>query len=295
MTPASPRPAHDLTGRTIVVTGATDGIGRVTAERLAQRGARLAIVGRNAAKVRDTVAGLAAAAPSAPAALGVVADLSVQADVRRAAAELDAALPAVDVLVNNAGAIFGTRGDSADGIEQTFALNHLGYFLFTARLLPALRRGTAPRIVVVASEAHRSATLTLDDLAFRHRRWTSWGAYCESKLANIMFTYALARRLTGTGITANCLHPGFVQSRFGSGMGVVGWLLRGAMQVAAISVERGAQTSLHLAGDPGVASRTGQYFDQSAPRRSNDVSYDVEAQDALWRASEQMTGEPFAP
>jgi retinol dehydrogenase 12 len=284
---------QDMTGRTVVVTGATDGIGRVTAERLAQRGARVAIVGRNAAKVRATVDAIAGAAPGAPPPTGIVADLSVQAEVRRAAAELDASLPAVDVLVNNAGAIFSAHQSSADGIERTFALNHLGYFLFTKHLLPALRRGTAPRIVVVASEAHRGASLVLDDLTFRHRRWTSWGAYSESKLANIMFTYALARRLRGTGISANCLHPGFVRTQFGSTGGMFGMLLRMVMQVSAISVERGAATSVFLAADRTVSARSGEYYDASKARRSTDGSYDAEAQEALWVASERLVGEPF--
>lgn len=288
-------PTRDMVGRTVVVTGATDGIGRVTAERLAQRGARVAIVGRNPAKVSATVADIARAVPDAPAVTAVTADLSVQAEVRRAAAELDAALPAVDVLVNNAGAIYAEQQQSADGLERTMALNHVGYFLFTKHLLPALRRGTAPRIVVVASEAHRGTALHLDDLMFRHRRWTGWGAYCESKLANIMFTYALARRLRGTGITANCLHPGFVRSQFGSGTGFAGVMLRMAMRVAAISVERGAATSVFLAADRSVAARSGEYFDNCAARRSSDASYDAEAQEALWAITERLAGEAFAP
>lgn len=286
-------PTRDMVGRTVVITGATDGIGRITAERLAQRGARVAIVGRNPAKVSATVSEIARAAPDAPEITAVIADLSVQAEVRRAAAELDAALPAVDVLVNNAGAIYAEHEQSADGVERTMALNHIGYFLFTKHMLPALRRGAAARIVVVASEAHRGAALHLDDLLFRHRRWTSWGAYCESKLANIMFTYALARRLRGTGITANCLHPGFVQSQFGSGGGFASVMLRLAMRVAAISVERGAETSVFLAADRSVAARSGEYFDKCAVRRSSDASYDAEAQEALWTATERLAGEAF--
>jgi retinol dehydrogenase-12 len=278
-----------MAGRRCVVTGATDGIGLITAERLAEWGAEVHLVGRNAGKVAATVTRIATAAPTATV-RGYVADLSLQADTRRVVAEIAAAAPAIDVLVNNAGAIYTSRALSGDGIELTLALNHLGYFLFTALALPLLRRGTAPRIVNVASEAHRHASLHFDDLQFAHR-YTGWGAYGQSKLANIMFTYELARRLAGTGITANTLHPGVVSTRFATNNGFWGQAQRKAMDLFSMTPEQGARTQLHLASSPEVAAVTGQYFDDCAPRRSNDASYRVDDQQRLWSISESLVGE----
>lgn len=287
--------ARDLAGRRIVVTGATDGIGRVTAERLAQRGAEVAIVARNADKVAATVRAIAAAAPDAPPPHGIVADLAVQAEVRRAAVALSDAMPEIDVLVNNAGAMFDRRVETADGIERTVALNHLAYALLTARLLPALRRGRTPRIVNVASRAHVGARLVVDDLQHTRRAFSGWRAYAESKLHNILHTVALARRLDASGVTVNALHPGFVASRFGTGAGVLGHLLRAVMQVAAIDVEAGARTSIFLAGDPSVAGRTGGYYVRSALVAPSAVARDVAAQEALWQVTERLIGESAAP
>lgn len=287
---------HDtlpLAGRTIVVTGATDGIGRVTAERLAQRGAQMVLVGRNPARLDATRQAIAAAASSAPAPITFCADLSAQAEIRRVTAEIRAAVPAVDVLVNNAGALFAERSETVDGIERTFALNHLGYFLFTAELLPALKAGRAPRIVNVASEAHRSASLVLDDLQHSRRSWSGWRAYCESKLANIAFTYALARRLEGSGVAVNCLHPGFVASSFGSSNGWISVALRFFMTFAAINVEQGAATSIFLAGDPSVDGASGGYYDKRRLKTSNAASRVVADQEALWAQSEALVGRSF--
>lgn len=275
------------------MTGATDGIGRITAERLAQRGARLVLVGRNPARLDAAQRDIASAAPGAPAPLTFCGDLSVQADIRRVTGEIRSALPAVDVLVNNAGAVFSERRETVDGIERTFALNHLGYFLFTAELLPALKAGHAPRIVNVASDAHRSASLVLDDLQHLRRGWSGWRAYCESKLANIAFSYALARRLEGSGITVNCLHPGFVASSFGSGNGWISVALRFFMTFAAINVEKGAATPVFLASDPSVAGASGGYYDKCRAKTSNAASRVVADQEALWAQSEALVGRSF--
>lgn len=285
----------DLIGRRIVVTGATDGIGRVTALRLAERGAAVAIVGRNADKVAATVRAIGIAAPWAPTPRGVVADLAEQAQVRRAAAELSALMPDLDVLVNNAGAMFDRREVTGDGIERTVALNHLAYALLTARLLPALARGRDARVVNVASRAHVGATLVVDDLQHVRRAYSGWRAYAESKLCNILHTYALARRLEGRGITVNALHPGFVASQFGASAGLIGMALRLVMPVAAIDVESGARTSIFLAADASVAGRSGGYYAKSAPAISNAISRRIEAQESLWEATQRLLGEPPCP
>ncbi len=276
-----------------MVTGATDGIGRITAERLAQRGAQLVLVGRNPGRLDAARRDIAAVAAGAPVPLTFCGDLSVQADIRRVAAEIRAALPAIDVLVNNAGALFAERAETVDGIERTFALNHLGYFLFTAELLPAIKAGRSPRIVNVASDAHRSARLVLDDLQHTRRGWSGWRAYCESKLANIAFTYALARRLTGSGVTVNALHPGFVASSFGSSNGWISVALRFFMTFAAINVEQGAATSIFLASDPSVNGASGGYYGKCRLKASNDASRVVADQEALWAASEALVGRRF--
>lgn len=168
------------------------------------------------------------------------ADLSSQAEIKALAGRLTVDGRAIDVLVNNVGAIFTRRRESADGIEMTFALNHLGYFLLTGLLLESLKANAAARIVNVASQAHRSGRIDLEDLQGR-RRYRGWSAYCQSKLANVLFTYRLAMLLEGTAVTANCLHPGFVASRFGQNNG---WLfvtaLKAAMRLSAIDVEAGA-------------------------------------------------------
>lgn len=279
----------------MVVTGATDGIGRVTAERLAQRGALVAIVGRQREKVDRTVQAIAAAAPQAPPPRGFVADLSRRRDVHRVAREIHDAFGALDVLVNNAGALFDTRAETEDGIERTVALNHLGYVRLTAHLLPALRQGVAARVVCVASRAHQGAQLVLDDLQHVRRPYRGWRAYAESKLHNIMYASAMARRLAASHITVNALHPGFVASRFGSDAGFVGRLLRVVMPLAAVDVEAGARTSIALAGDPALADQTGGYYVRSAPAVPSAIARDEAAQEALWRATEALMDEPACP
>ncbi|MFM9864808.1 MAG: SDR family oxidoreductase [Micropepsaceae bacterium] len=278
-----------LSGKEIVVTGATDGIGKVTARELAKMGASVTIVGRNAAKGEAAVAELRNAAGHER--VGFVAgDLESQAGVRAAASEIKARVKRLDVLLNNAGAMFQSRQQTADGIERTFALNHLGYFLLTHELLDLLKASGPSRIVSVASAAHQGAKLDVSDLQ-NEKQYSGWRAYGQSKLANIHFTYELARRLQGTAVTANCLHPGFVASRFGDNNG--GWLkfaIGLAKSVAAISEENGAKTSVFLASSPAVQGVSGQYFDKCAAVRSSAVSYDVDVARELWRQSERLTG-----
>ena len=280
-----------LAGRHCVVTGGTDGIGLVTARELARRGAAVTVVGRNREKGEAVVAAIRAATGNAAVTLET-ADLSRQREVRALGARLLAASPRLDVLVNNAGAVFGERALTEDGVERTLALNHLAYFLLTGLLLPALHRAAAEtgeaRVVSVASDAHRRARLDLDDAQLA-RGYRAYLAYANSKLANVLFTYELARRLTGTGVTANCLHPGVVRTRFGRGASP---LVRAFFALAApflISAERGARTTIHLAASPEVAGVTGQYFERERPVRSSPASYDEDAQRRLWALSEGLT------
>ena len=278
-----------VSGRTILVTGATDGIGLQSAVELARLGARLHLVGRNPAKLEAAAARVAAAGTGAQP-VTYVADLSSQASIRQLAGEVTANAPILDVLLNNAGGIFPRRVLSADGIEMTFALNHLGYFLLTSLLLPCLRGAPEARIVNVASAAHAGAVLDFEDLQLE-RSYSAWKAYGRSKLANIYFTRELARRVQGEGMTANCLHPGFVASNFaGEAKGLFGWAIGAAKRVAAISVANGAKTPVFLCAAPDVEGITGKYFDRCRSVASSKVSHDDVAASRLWSVSERLTG-----
>ena len=279
-----------MKNKTVLVTGATDGIGKETALRIAAQGARVLIVGRNAEKGAAAVADIANQTGN-PAVEFLQADLSAQAQVRSLAAEVKERTERLDVLVNNAGAILFRREESADGIEMTFALNHLNYFLLTHELTDVLTASGAARVVNVSSIAHRRAVLDFRDLELKHG-FGAWKAYARSKLANVMFTYGLARRLEGSGVTANCLHPGFVRSQFGRNNG---FFARTGVALAmrfgnAISVAQGAETSVYLASSSAVERQTALYFDTCRAVRSNEVSYDRAAQDRLWDISKEMVG-----
>src|SRR5262245_4089314 len=240
--------ANLMHGKICVVTGATSGIGLVTAQELARQGATLIVVARNAERGAATVSRVRQETGNAAVEL-VVADLSAQAQVRPLAGEIQHRFPHLDVLVNNAGALFTRRQLSQDGLEMTFALNHLAYFLLTNLLLDPLKVADSARIVNVSSEAHRRAQLDFSDLQGQHH-YNGWRAYARSKLANILFTYELARRLAGTGIATNALHPGFVATNFGRNNRSLTAALFRILQLAAISPEEGAQTITHLASSP---------------------------------------------
>ncbi len=278
-----------MAGRTVVVTGATGGIGRVTARELARLGATVVAIGRDRER-GETLAAEIAGDPRAGSALFLATDLSSQAEVRRVTAEVRKRCPRLDVLVNNAGAMFGRRRLSADGIEMTFALNHLGYFLLTRLLLPALEAAAPSRIVNVASDAHRRAALDLADLQ-AEKGYKGFPVYCRSKLANIHFTYELARRLDGSGVAANALHPGFVATDIGSRNRAVpplAWRL--ATTFGAIGVEAGARTSVFLASSPEVEGTSGGYFHKCRPTLSSPASRDAGVAGRLWDISAEMVG-----
>lgn len=271
-----------------MVTGATSGIGLVTALALAQQGATVVIVGRNPERGAATVARITQATGNT-AVTWCIADLSSQAQVRQLAEEFHRRFERLDVLVNNAGALFTKRNLSADGIETTFALNHLGYFLLTHMVLDRLKASAPARIVNVASGAHRGGQVNFADLQGQHR-YGGWRAYCQSKLANVLFTYELASQLAGTGVTANALHPGFVATNFGKNTpGAFAWLMRG-LHMLALSPARGAETMTYLATAPEVEGVTGQYFVKKRAVQSAPVSYDRDVAQRLWRISAEMVG-----
>ena len=276
-----------MAGKLVLVTGATAGIGLVTARELARAGANVVLVGRSPERCQQAV-DLIRKETGNPAVEAIVGDLSSQNDVRRVASEFLQRFDRLDVLVNNAGAFFSERKESADGIEMTWALNHLGYFLLTNLLLDRIKATGSARVVSVASDAHRFASgINFDDPEGK-KKYGGWAAYSQSKLANILFTRELARRLAGSVVTANCLHPGFVASNFTAGNGRMGWVLRQLASLFAINVDEGAKTSIYLASSRDVAATTGAYFAkcrQAKPTRaaSNDASAS-----RLWELSERM-------
>jgi len=275
-----------MDGKTVIVTGATSGIGEVAAIRLAEKGARIVFTARDKARADDTMAALKRANPRGDHAMHM-ADLSRLSEMKRAAAEL-AREPQIDVLVNNAGALFNKRTETADGLEMTFALNHMAYFVITNMLLGKLKPGA--RIVTVASNAHRGARLDFDDLQSR-RGYAGFPVYSRSKLCNILFNRELARRLAGSGVTANALHPGFVATRFGNDSGgIVRAVLKVAKPIGAISPEEGAQTIIYLASSPDAAAVSGEYFYECKPATPTAEARNDEDAKRLWDISQQIAG-----
>jgi len=278
----------EMQNKVVLVTGATNGIGYEAAKVLAGKGATIVGVGRNPQKCADAAQRIKSLTGNARVEF-LIADLARQAGVRQVADEFKHKYDRLDVLLNNAGAFFARREESAEGLEMTWALNHLNYFLLTDLLLDVIKASAPARIVNVSSGAHTGAkSINFDDVEFKHG-YSGWTVYSHSKLANVMFTYELARRLAGTQITANALHPGFVATGFGHNNG---GLMRTGMNVvqkiAAKTPEEGAATSIYLASSPAVEGVTGKYFSDSKETRSSAVSYDVAAQQRLWQLSEEM-------
>jgi NAD(P)-dependent dehydrogenase (short-subunit alcohol dehydrogenase family) len=284
-----PQNERQMLGKVCIVTGATSGIGQVTARRLAEGGATTVIIARSRTKAEEAARSIERAGAAGKVEL-VIADFDSLDDVRRAGSELAARFPKIDVLVNNAGAINMARTTTKDGLETTFAVNHLAPFLLTHLLLDRLKDGAPSRIVNVASRAHIRSGIDFDDLEGK-KGYGGLRAYAQSKLCNILFTYELARRLEGTRVTANCLHPGVISSGFGKNQ--PGFFNFGVKLVAPLlwTKEKGARTSLYLAESPDVAAVTGKYFDADTREiRSSKISYDRDAQRRLWEISERMTG-----
>ena len=281
-----------MAGRVCLVTGATGGIGYETAAGLARMGARVGLVGRDASKLAGCAERIRAAAPGGQIDT-FTADLSSQAEIRRLAAEIRRTYPQLHVLVNNAGAIFDRRETTVDGIERTWALDHLGYVLLTLELLDTLgataEAGGKPRIVNVASAAHYRGHIDFDDLGGA-KRFAAMKAYSQAKLGNVLFTYALARRLSAKGITANCLHPGVVNTGFAKNTGGVFGTAWSLIRPFLISPEKGARTSLHVATAPELDGVTGRYFSDQKPKTSSRESRDEAVQERLWRVSLEQVG-----
>jgi NAD(P)-dependent dehydrogenase (short-subunit alcohol dehydrogenase family) len=281
----------DMRGKTVLITGATNGIGKVTALEIAKMGASVVIVGRNRSRTEAVASEIKAAAGNNAVDI-LIGDLSSMADVRRVADEFKQKYQRLDVLINNAGAVFSNRQESVDGYEVTFALNHLSYFLLTNLLLETLKASAPSRIINVSSDAHRGASLDFDDLqTIKSYGMGGFGAYSRSKLANVLFTYELAQRLAGTGVTANVLHPGLVATGFGHNNNVLMGLAMSVIQrLFALTPEQGAETTVYLASSPEVEGVTGKYFDKSKAVQSSSQSYDKDSARRLWEVSESMVG-----
>lgn len=276
----------DMNGKTVLVTGATAGIGKETALGIAKLGAHLVIIGRNEAKTRGVVDELKAASGNQKIDF-LLADLSKMADVRKVAAEFIARFGTLNVLVNNAGAMNLTREVTADGFELTFGMNHLSYFLLTNLLVPALEKGAPSRIVSVASDAHLMASIDFDDLQ-AEKSYSSFGAYGRSKLMNILWTRELAKHLEGKKITANSLHPGFVASNFMNKPGFFGRLANAFQSLGGMTVQKGALTSIYLATSPEVEGVTGKYFAKRKEKLPSKAAQDDATAKRLWDVSEKL-------
>ncbi len=273
--------------RVCLVTGANSGIGRATALALAQLGASAVMVCRDRERGAAAQAEIQSDSGSSRVDL-LIADLSSQSSIRALSREIHARYGHLNVLINNAGGYLSKREASADGLETTFALNHLGYFLLTSLLLDLLRTGAPSRIVNVSSGSHVNAHIDFDDLQAEHS-YHAWRAYGQSKLANVLFTYALARRLGGTGVTANAVHPGVVATNFGRSGGFMRFGLRIAGRFM-LTPEEGADTVVWLATSGEVEGVTGKYYVKRKAVRSSPESRDQAVQERLWRVSEELTG-----
>ncbi len=280
---------QSMQGKLCLITGGTDGIGLAAARGLAGRGAQLLLVGKNAGKGAAAAAAIVTQSGQGSAEF-LRADLSSQHEIHDLARRIHDRADRVDVLINNAGAMFMKRQLSADGVEMTFALNQLGYFLVTNTLFGLISKGGSPRIINVASDMHKGPQLDFDDLQMRNG-YSGMKAYGRSKLANILFTNELARRMQGAGVVVNSLHPGFVNSNFGHNNGaVVSGLIALSSKLLGVTPEKGAETSIYLASAPEAAGITGKYFANKREARPSPESQSAEAAARLWAECEKLTG-----
>jgi len=277
----------NMGGKIVMVTGATNGIGKITALELAKMGATVVLVGRNPIKTAKVMAEFQQTLGGKGKLDSIIGDLSSLADIHRVAQTFLSKYDRLDVLVNNAGGFFSKRLESVDGYEMTFALNHLNYFLLTKLLLEVLKKSAPARIVNVSSAAHFGNSINFNDLQ-RKQKYNSWRVYAESKLMNILFTRSLAQRLEGTGVTVNALHPGFVATSFGHGKGMMGFATKIAQKIFAISPQEGAQTTIFLASSPQVAGVTGKYFGKCQEQKPSVQALDDIAAEKLWQISEEI-------
>jgi retinol dehydrogenase-12 len=278
----------NLEGKTCLITGATNGIGRVTAVELAKMRAELFLIYRDKARADEVVAQIRKSTGNENVHL-IHADLGSQKQIRGAADEFLATGRPLHVLVNNAGLGNTKRIVTEDGIEMVFAVNHLAYFLLTMLLLDRIKQSAPARIVNVASEAHRFGTINFDDLG-GERHYRTFGIYAQSKLANILFNYELARQLAGSGVTVNCLHPGGIASGLWTNNGRLAQFIMKAGRPFLKTPEQGAQTTIYLASSAKVEGVTGKYYANCKEKTSNRESYDLNVAGRLWDVSERMTG-----
>jgi len=274
-----------MRGKTVVITGGTSGIGQVAAEKLAAMGARMVLVARDQTRADQTLARLRQAGPGVSHSLHL-ADLSRLSEMKRVARAIAAAEPRIDVLINNAGALFGSRRLTEDGLEKTFALNHMSYFVVTQELRERLVASGA-RVVNTASDAHKGAKLDFNDLQSA-QNYRGFKVYGKSKLCNILFTGEMARRWTGTPVTVNCLHPGFVDTRFGDESGGLFSKVVRVAKTFAISPEKGAETIVYLASSDEPARSNGLYFYKCRPATPTWEARDPDAARQLWEISEKI-------
>ena len=278
-----------MKGKIVVATGATSGVGEAAVVALARKGARIVFVARAPDRARATLARLERAAPGLGHAFHI-ADLSSVAETRGVGKVIADSEPRIDVLVNNAGAMFADRKVTAEGLEMTFAVNHMAYFVLTAALEERLKASAPARIVSTSSAAHARAELDFSDLQSA-KGYSGWRTYSRSKLANILFTREAARRLAGSGVTANCFHPGVIASRFGSASGGLTTPLLALVRPLLATPEQGADTLVYLASAPEVASETGAYFVKRRVVEPSAAARDESAAKTLWQASEALAGQ----
>ena len=279
-----------MEGKTCLITGGSDGIGYAAAHKLARMGASVLIVGRNRPKTEAAAHRIIAETGNSSVGF-LLADLSSQAEVRALAQQVQERTPRLDVLLNNAGAIFLSSRSSVDGIEMTFALNHLGYFLLTTLLLDLLKDSSPARIINVSSSSHYSAgNFQLQDLPNPSGK-PGYRAYGRSKLCNVLFTYDLARRIQDSGVTVNALHPGLVRTSIARNNGLLGRVANFFIGVRGVSADKGAETLVYLSSSPEVEEVTGRFFIDCRAVASSDLSYDENLASELWTLSERLTSE----
>lgn len=280
---------QNMKNKVVLITGGTNGIGEVAALELAKKGATVVVAARNPEKTERVLAEMR----NDPEVTGkfdsIIANLASLDQVRHLAEEFLSRYDHLDVLINNAGAIFMQREESEDGYEKTFAVNHLSHFLLTNLLLDRIKASAPARIINVSSGAHVGARLDFSDLQSEDG-YSNFKAYARSKLANIYFTFSLDKRLNGDGVTVNTMHPGFVATNFGRSNGGIYNFIFKLTQIFAKSPEEGAETIIYLASSPEVAGVSGKYFVDCKPKRASDAAYDEEAAKKLWQRSLELTG-----
>src|SRR5438093_3060448 len=284
------QPWNGVAGKRVLITGATNGIGLAAAMELARRGAHLVMIARSETKAEEAARRIRAAAGEAAVVVTLLADLASQSSIRRVAARALERYPTIHELVNNAGAVYGTRRLSPDGLELTWAVNHLAPFLLTTLLLERLKASAPARVVTTASDAHKGKLIPFDDLnAERAYAMRGFDRYGQTKLANILFTLELAERLRGTGVTANCFHPGTVASGFNRNNGALMSAVMVVIRPFSRSTARGAETLVWLADAPEVSDQTGGYFVDRRRATPSRPAQDAEAARRLWSVSEEQT------